>query len=204
MKLPPKAGQRLLVPGIVAVALAAAGATAMFLAQQVVQKTGAEQKAAATERENAQNRLARATDEEREIREKLLDYRKLRDRGLIGDEQRLEWVERIGEIKARRKLFDVKYTIEPQRPAEYPGIAGTGDVEFMVSPMKVDLALLHEDDLFRFLEDLRGALGSHVLVRSCAMTRLDRGGPERGLAPRLRAECAIDLVTIRDKNAKGA
>jgi hypothetical protein len=113
-------------------------------------------------------------------------------------------VERIGEIKARRKLFDVKYSIEPQRPAEYPGIAGTGDVEFMVSPMKVDLALLHEDDLFRFLQDLRGALGSHVLVRSCTMTRLDRGGAERGLAPRLRAECAIDLVTIRDKNAKGA
>ena len=204
MKLPPKAGQRRLVPGIVAVALAAAGATAMFLAQQVVQKTGAEQKAAATERENAQNRLARATDEEREIREKLLDYRKLRDRGLIGDEQRLVWVERIGEIKARRKLFDVKYTIDPQRPAEYPGIAGTGDVEFMVSPMRIDLGLLHEDDLFRFLEDLRGALGSHVLVRSCTMTRLDRGGAERGLAPRLRAECAIDLVTIRDKNAKGA
>jgi hypothetical protein len=187
----------------VAVALAAGGATAVFLAQQVVQKTGAEQKAAGTERDNAQNRLARATDEEREIREKLVDYRRLRERGLIGDEQRLEWVERIGEIKARRKLFDVKYAIDPQRAADYPGIGGTGDVEFMVSPMKVELALLHEEDLFRFLEDLRGALNSHVLVRSCTMTRLDRGGSERGVVPRLRADCAIDLVTIRDRSAKG-
>lgn len=204
MKLPPKAAQRLVVPGIVAVALAAAGATAVFLVQQVMQKTRAEQKAAAAERENAQNRLARATDEEREIREKLVDYRKLRERGVIGDEQRLEWVERIAEIKARRKLFDMKYTIDPQHPADYPGIAGAGDVEFLVSPMKVDLALLHEGDLFRFLEDLRGALGSHVLVRSCSMRRLERGGAERTLVPRLRADCAIDLVTIRDKNAKGA
>jgi len=166
-------------------------------------KTRAEQKSAATERENAQNRLARATDEEREIREKLVDYRKLRDRGVIGDEQRLEWVERIAEIKARRKLFDVKYAIDPQRAADYPGIAGAGDVEFMVSPMNVDLALLHEEDLFRFLEDLRGALSSHVLVRKCTMQRFERGGPERGIAPRLRAECAIDLVTIRDRSAKG-
>jgi hypothetical protein len=203
MKLPPKSGQRLVVPAIVAVVLAAAGATAVFLVQQIVQQTRAEQKTAAAERQNAQNRLARATDEEREIREKLVDYRKLRERGVIGDEQRLEWVERIAEIKARRKLFDVRYTIEPQRPAEYPGIAGAGDVEFLVSTMKVDLALLHEDDLFRFLEDLRGALGSHVLVRSCSMRRIERGGAERGLTPRLRAECAIDLVTIRDKNAKG-
>jgi hypothetical protein len=204
MKLPPKAGQRLVVPGIVAVALAAAGATAVFLAQQVVQKTGAEQKAASADRDNAQNRLALATDEEREIREKLGEYRKLRSRGLIGDEQRLEWVERIAEIKARRKLFDVKYAIEPQRPADYPGIGGTGDVEFLVSPMRVDLTLLHEGDLFRFLEDLRGALNSHVLVRSCTMQRLERGTAERVLAPRLRAECAIDLVTIRDSKAKGA
>ncbi|HSD41988.1 MAG TPA: hypothetical protein VLD36_08975 [Burkholderiales bacterium] len=204
MKLPPKSGQRLVVPGIVAVALAAAGATAVFLVQQVVQKTDAEQKAAAAERQNAQNRLARATEEEREIRERLVDYRKLRDRGLIGDEQRLEWVERIVEIKSRRKLFDLKYSIEPQRAAEYPGIAGAGDVEFMVSSMKVDIALLHEEDLFRFLEDLRSALNSHVLVRSCTMLRIDRGGSERAVGPRLRADCAIDLVTIRDSKAKGA
>jgi hypothetical protein len=202
VKLPPKAGQRLIAPAIIAAALLAIGATAVVGAQQFLQKARAEQKKVATEREAAQNKLARATDEEREIREKLAEYQALRDRGLIGDEQRQSWVERLGQIKAARKLYDVKYTIDPQRPADYPGIAGAGDVEFLASPMKLDMTLLHEEDLFRFLEDLRGALSSHVVVRSCTMQRLDQAGSERGVAPRLRAECALDLVTIRDRKAK--
>jgi hypothetical protein len=202
MKLPPNAGKRLVAPAIVAVLLAGVGAVAIVLSQQLVQQARAEQAKAAADRQAAQSRLARATDEEREIREKLVDYRKLHARGLIGEEQRAEWVERIAQIKAARKLFDLRYTIEPQRPADYPGIAGTGEVEFLVSQMKLDLALLHEEDLFRFLDDLRRALTSHVVVRACTVTRVDRPPTERGLAPRLQANCTIDLVTIRDRKAK--
>jgi hypothetical protein len=202
MKLPEKAGQRLVAPAIVAVAFLAVGAIAVFGAQQFLQKARAEQQKAAADRQTAQNRLARATDEEREIREKLVDYQKLRERGLIGDEQRQDWIEQLARIKGARKLFDVKYTIDPQRPADYPGIAGAGEVEFLVSPMKLDMTLLHEEDLFRFLEDLRGALGSHVVVRSCAMQRLDLQDSKRAVAPRLRADCSLDLVTIRDRKAK--
>jgi hypothetical protein len=202
MKLPEKAGQRLVAPAIVAVAFLAVGAIAVFGAQQFLQKARAEQQKAAADRQTAQNRLARATDEEREIREKLVDYQKLRERGLIGDEQRQDWIEQLARIKGARKLFDVKYTIDPQRPADYPGIAGAGEVEFLVSPMKLDMTLLHEEDLFRFLEDLRGALSSHVVVRYCAMQRLELQDSKRAVAPRLRADCALDLVTIRDRKAK--
>jgi hypothetical protein len=203
VKLPPKAGQRLIAPAIVAAALLAVGATAVVAAQQFLQKASAEQKKATVDRETAQNRLARATDEEREIRENLAGYQALRDRGLIGEEQRQNWVERLGQIKVARKLYDVKYTIDPQRPVDYPGIAGAGDVEFLASPMKLDMTLLHEEDLFRFLEDLRGGLSSHVVVRSCTMQRMEQPGTERGVLPRLRAECVLDLVTIQDRKAKG-
>jgi len=199
MKLPPGAGQRLAMPAIVAAALIAGGVAAVLLTQQLVRKAIAEQQAAATERQSAQDKLARATDEEREIRDRLVDYRKLLDRGVIGDERRLDWVERIAEIKAARKLFDVRYSIDAQRPVDYPGVAGGGDVEFLASSMKLDMSLLHEEDLFRFLDDLRNALSAHVVVRSCSLQRSERPAPERGLAPRLQASCDIDLVTIRDR-----
>jgi hypothetical protein len=204
MKLPGSAGKRLVVPGIVAAALVAGGAVAVILSQQLVRKADAERQTAAAERQAAQDRLARANDEEREIRSRLVDYRKLLDRGVIGDEQRLEWVDRIAEIKAARKLFDVRYTIEAQRPVEYPGVAGGGDVEFLASAMKLDMALLHEEDLFRFLDDLRRALSAQVVIRSCTLQRGERGAPERGLAPRLNAACDIDLVTIRDRKMRPA
>jgi hypothetical protein len=202
MKLPPKAAQRLIAPGLIAVALLAVGAAALFTTRQMLDSTRVEQKAAATERQSAQGKFARATDEEREIREKLVDYRKLRERGLIGDERRLDWVDRITEIKAARKLFDVKYSIDSQRPADYPGIAGAGDVELLVSPMKLEMTLLHEEDLLRFIADLRAGIASHVFVRSCTLVRVERAATERATAPRLRAECIIDLVTIRDRQAK--
>jgi hypothetical protein len=199
MKLPPGSGQRLALPGIVAAALVAAGVVAVILTQQLVQKAAAERQAAAAERQSAQEQLARATDEEREIRDRLVDYRKLVERGVIGEEQRLDWVDRIGEIKAARKLFDVKYSIDAQRPVDYPGLGASGDVEFLASAMRLDMLLLHEEDLFRFLDDLRRALSAHVVVRSCTLQRSDRAAPERGLAPRLQASCDIDLVTIRDR-----
>lgn len=199
MKLPAGAGQKLAVPGIVAAALVAGGVAAVILTQRLVQKADGEQKAAATERQSAQDKLSRATDEEREIRDRLVDYRKLVARGVIGDEQRLDWVDKIGEIKAARKLFDVKYSIDAQRPVDYPGIAGPGEVEVMASPMRLDMSLLHEEDLFRFLDDLRRALSAHVVVRTCSMQRSERPVSDRGLAPRLQASCDIDLVTIRDR-----
>jgi hypothetical protein len=202
MKLPPNAGKRLVVPAIVAVLLAAVGAVAIGISQQMLIKARTDQAKAAADRQSAQNRLARATDEEREIREKLVDYRKLRSRGLIGGEQRADWVDRIAQIKTARKLYDLKYTIEPQRPIDYPGIAGAGEVEFMASQMRVSLALLHEGDLFRFIDDLRAALSTHVVVRACTVSRIEGAAADRGAGPRLAADCTIDLVTIRDSKAK--
>jgi hypothetical protein len=143
-----------------------------------------------------------ATDEEREIREKLVDYRKLLARGVIGDERRLDWVETIGQIKNENKLAEIRYQIEPQRTLDLPGVSPSSGVEFRVSALKVEMQLLHEGDLLVFIDGLRSKLKAHVLVRSCSVQRLDRSGQDRGIAPHLRAECVIDLVTIRDKQLK--
>jgi hypothetical protein len=160
---------------------------------------------AAEDRRAAQDKLARATSEEREIREKLVDYKRLLERGIIGDEQRLDWVDTIGQIKAARRIHDIKYSIAPQKAYEVHGAGPTGgDVEFRVSELKLEMQLLHEEDMLGFLEDLQRQLKTHVMVRSCSVQRLDRpGGFERsGVTPRLRAECTVDLLTIRDRKLK--
>ena len=192
----------LYAPLALAVVLAAAGIAAVVASQQFLERTRAEHKAVLADRQAIQDKLSRATEEEREIREKLVDYRRLLDRGVIGDERRLEWVETIGQIKNDHKLFEIKYQIEPQRTLDLPGITPNSEVEFRVSTLKVDMQLLHEGDLMTFLDGLRRNLKSHVLARSCSVQRMDRSGSDRGVAPRLRAECAIDLVTIKDRQLK--
>jgi hypothetical protein len=193
-----------LLPLAIALVLAGIGVAAVIATKQYLDQARAQQRSSLAARQAAQTKLSRATEEEREIREKLVDYRNLLARGVIGDERRLEWVETIGQIKNEHKLFEIKYQIDPQRRLDLPGITPSSEVEFRVSSLKVNMQLLHEGDLLVFLDALRSKLKSHVLVRSCSIDRLVRPGQERGIVPRLRADCVIDLVTIRDKRLKSS
>lgn len=192
----------LYVPLLIAVILAGVGIAAVVASQRYLEQTRVAHRFALADRQAIQNKLSRATEEEREIREKLVDYRKLLERGVIGDERRLEWVEAIGQIKNDHKLLEIKYQIEPQRTLKLPGITPTSEVEFRASALKVEMQLLHEGDLLVFIGELRRRLKSHVLVRSCDIDRIARSGEDRGVAARLRARCTIDLITIRDRQLK--
>lgn len=189
-------------PLLLALILAGIGAAVVVVAQRYLDQTRVQHKSALSDRQAIQDKLSRATEEEREIRERLVDYRNLLARGVIGDERRLEWVETIGQIKNDNKLFEIKYQIEPQRALELPGIAPSSQVEFRASALKVEMQLLHEGDLLVFINELRRRLKAHVLVRSCSIERLVRPGEDRGITPRLHAACTIDLITIRDKQLK--
>ena len=72
----------------------------------------------------------------------------------------------------------------------------------MVSRAKVNMQLLHEEDLLNFIDDLNKRGRSYLSVRSCDVQREIRGPGGTTLAPRLRADCVFDLITIRhDKPA---
>jgi hypothetical protein len=192
----------LYVPLLIAIILAGIGIAVVVASQRYLDQTRIEHRDALAERQAIQTKLSQATEEEREIREKLVDYRKLLERGVIGDERRLEWVETIGQIKTDHKLFEIKYQIEPQRVLDFPGIARSAEIEFRASALKVEMQLLHEGDLLVFIDELRRRLKAQVLVRSCSIDRLARAPEDRGINPRLRAQCTIDLVTIFDKKLK--
>jgi hypothetical protein len=194
--------KRLVAPTLTAIGLTVFGIAAWLASQEWLDKERIEQKTLQGERAGVQGKLARATEEEREIRDKVAAYNRLVERGVIGDERRLDWVDAIAAIKASRKLFEVKYAIEPQRPLDLAGVKGAGAVEFLASRMRLEMPLLHEGDLFTFLDDLERNLSAYVLVRSCAIQRTDKTGAERGAGPQLKADCSIDLVTVRDKQRK--
>jgi hypothetical protein len=69
----------------------------------------------------------------------------------------------------------------------------------VVSRVKIDIELLHEEDLLNFIDDLGKRGGSFLAVRNCDVQRMDRGSSSGGttLVPRLKAACVFDLITIR-------
>jgi hypothetical protein len=121
---------------------------------------------------------------------------------MLSEQNRLDWIDSIAKIKNDRKLFEIKYAIEPQKPLDYPGIAG-GATGFVVSKMKLEMLLLHEDDLLNFLADLQSAGKAKVAVRHCTVTRIEREAPPTATAlqPRLRAQCELELISAKSLRA---
>jgi len=193
--------KRLLPPILALVLLVGAGVALIWWSKQVL--VGARQQLAMVSAERAQNteRLLRIADEEREVKEKIAVYRRLKDLGILGRERRLEWADAIKRIRAQRGLIDLRYRVEPQKPlASVP--AKPGSIDFYASTMKVNLALLHEEDLFGFLSDLRSSGNAYYSVKRCTLGRTGVPPTAANLAARVNAECEIDLITIVDQGAK--
>jgi hypothetical protein len=186
-------------PLAVAAVLFALGATCLVSSHQYLDAAKKTQDATRLSRVAAQERVLRVSEEEREIRSNLVFYEQMRERGMVSEQNRVEWIESIAGIKRNRKLFEIKYRIDAQSGLDYPGIVATGAGDFTVSRMKLDMLLLHENDLLDFLADLQAARKGYVSVRQCTVTRIDREAPPAptALQPRLRAECKVDLVAVR-------
>ena len=194
--------RRIALPLLAAVALLGAGAALVWLSGQSLGANQRQLAAAQAERRQNTERLARIAEEEREVKEKLDVYKQLKGLNILGEERRLEWADAITRIRTQRELLDLRYRVERQRLlVSLPG--KPGNVDFFASTMRVDLALLHEEDLLRFLADLRDSGNAYYAVRQCSLTRT--GQPPAGIqiSPRLRGECDIDLITIVDRAAKG-
>ena len=177
---------------------AIAGGTAMIAAQRFMKAAHQDEQRAQTQQSEVRNRLARARDEERDLRSKFERYRDLDAHGLIGQEHRLDWIEQIRKIKQARRLIDLRYELMPQQPLDPALLPGGGSAfEFMSSTMHLQMQLLHEEDLLNFLNDLRANVTAFVRVRSCNVDRTapDTGGP----AAQLRADCLLDWITLREK-----
>jgi hypothetical protein len=184
---------------LAALAMIVIGSGTVFLALNLTKTAKLEQAAAQAERNDVDGKLKRVRNEENEIKQKSALFNRLQVRGVIGDEQRLEWVELLKEIRDKRRLIDLQYEIAPQRPLDATPLGGFG---FYVSTMKVQLKLLHEEDLTRLLDDLRQQARALIQVKSCNVSRLPRGSSDTAILAQLQAECQIDWVTLHAAPSK--
>jgi phosphoribosyl-AMP cyclohydrolase len=201
MSFTPDELRRLLLPALAALAMLAVGSVAIWAANTERRSARAALAVAQEERQKNTERLARIAEEEREVKEKLDIYQRLQALHVLGEERRLEWADAIARIRAQRELLDLRYRVERQRLLNT--VQGKpGNVEFYASTMNVDMALLHEEDLTRFLGDLRASGNAYYSVKRCQLERRGQPAGSTQIAPRLHADCQIDLITIIDRAAK--
>lgn len=171
----------------------ALGVTAVLLSSWHVRGSEAALEHAQQLRSASYSRFSLVDQEKQEIRQFQPQFVALRNKGLIGEENRLAWVDQIRLIQERRKLLPLTYEIEPLQPiAQDPGV-DLGDYLLQGSRMKLHMDLLHEADLFDFLADLKRH--GYFAVQDCSIRRA--GGAVNAVnTPSLTADCRLNWLTM--------
>lgn len=153
----------------------------------------ADERNAHTQRDAARSRFLYAESEKQEIRAYQPLFVELRRRHFVGAENRLDWVDAIRQIQARRRLLPLTYEIDPQQPYRIEGTLATGDYQLRGSRMAVHMDLLHEADLFNFLSDLRQQ--GVFTVQQCTIRRTASAGGAP-VAGNLSSDCTLNWLTL--------
>lgn len=189
------------LPAALAVLLIGLGAGIMIASEKYLESARASRSVAEKQRAEAQDRVSKASEEEKEIRSHLIYFDRMAKQGLIGTRDRLDLIDTITGIKTQRKLIDIKYDIQPQQLVEYPGIVRTGSMDFYSSKMQLDMRLLHEEDLLNFVNDLQAAGQALFSMRQCKLNKMERPAGT-ALAPGLQADCTLDVINLVDTAPK--
>jgi len=160
----------------------------------LVQKANGEANNAVLESLRMQADARRLQSEEQDIRIKIDAYQGIVARGIVGTERRLDWVELVRDIQQEHQLLGLDYEILPQVVIPQ---ANTG-YALMNSTMRVQIPLLHEGDLLRFVSALQARAPAFVRVRSCRIIRsTTQAASETSLPAQLQADCQLDWITLQ-------
>lgn len=150
---------------------------------------------AQVQRNDASNKLRQAENDKQEIQDYQPKFVTLRERGFVGEERRLDWIEHIQHIRESRKLLPITYEISAQQVFQVGPEVTLGNLELRGSKMKLQMGLLHEGDLLNFLDDLKHK--GFYTVQECKVKRAG-AEPESAHLP-LAAECVIYWLTLGER-----
>ena len=156
-------------------------------------KARVERDAAAARKLEIEKRLGRVRTEEQEIKARTQQFQQMELAGMIGPEKRLDWTELLRDLQRRLRLPGMNYEFGPQVPLES---AAGADYAFHSSQLKIQLRVLHEEDLLNFVGQLQKEAKALVVLRGCKLSRLPGGSAARDPA-QLAGECTMEWITLR-------
>ncbi|HEY9200200.1 MAG TPA: hypothetical protein VIQ81_01270 [Gammaproteobacteria bacterium] len=187
-------------------------AVVVFLSYTTLQ-TARENRATQQQTLNAaKNRYYLAVKRKALLDEFSLRYAKLPQKNIVGDENRLSWVDTIETIAEQLPLPYLKYRIEKREPLDdnalkksFPGI------DVFYSSMSLEMQLLHEGDLYRLLDQLQNKANGLFDVQRCSMHKNNAVGSsvlESRTSKNFSSVCVLNWYTLqaaakRQPDAKG-
>ncbi len=149
-----------------------------------------------------QNKLSGIEEQRRLFRRNLTSYNRWQERGLISPNfDPTEWVKTMKAIKEKRRLGAINYDVGDRVKVDttnsmYTDTEG-GSASIHMVPMRVAMPMLHDMDIFMFLEDLASQVDELFFPVSCNITRL-QDGFSPVVRENARGECDLVWVFMED------
>jgi hypothetical protein len=140
--------------------------------------------------------LAAQSDEEN-MSAYAFEYNSLLGQKVVGDEQRLDWMEGLEKLRQQGSVLDFKYTISPQKSYTPNPPLDAGNFILSRSSMSMQIDLLHEEQLLHLFADMHSKLNGWFMLDGCTLSRTiatDEMSP-------LKADCTGGWFTMKNKNA---
>jgi hypothetical protein len=189
--LPALARPLVVLGAILALCAAGVAYTGKLIKQGRTELAGAQ-----TKLKEARERVARSGDEVDTLRRYIGPYHELEQTGIVGEEQRLNWIDALRIANVDAQLYGVDYEVSSQTPYSFSAEVNASGVPVQQSTMKVKLGLLYETDLLAFFRILARQNVGAFAVNQCSLQRLTSDVSRPVNQPTLRAECEVAWVTI--------
>lgn len=151
-----------------------------------LQEARQENAAAGLRKQETEQKLKQAMAEAGNIGERTRRYQQLRESGVIGEEQRQQWVAALQAIQQERQPLSLDYELGAKTPL--PG--GHDHSRSFASRLLLQLEVRHEADLLQLITRLEREIGALTAWQNCHLARSENSSPG------LSARCEISLITL--------
>jgi hypothetical protein len=192
-------------PVAVMLGVALCGALLVAGTHAALKKTNVSVTASERSLKEARDQLFKSGEEKNRILRYNRSYTDLQRTGFVGEEERINWVDALRATSLQLKLFGVNYQIAARQAYKPQGLPDTGHFYLYRSTMKLELGLLHEEDLMRFIDALARQQVGVFLLQACSLQNSRPGSamPAK-VGANLQASCTLDWMTLSEGKEQAA
>ena len=144
---------------------------------------------------DASRRYLSVDVDDRMIRDYYPRFIELYNQGIIGNENRLSWIEVLRHAGRSIGMPALRYQISSQTQDKPPFISNTDGYQIYTSTMKLEMDLLDEYDFSNLLDDLDKQASGLFSVSNCSFSREPEIKFKKG-AKNISASCKLLWYTI--------
>lgn len=123
-------------------------------------------------------------------------FKFLYHKGVIGKEKRLDWLETLRATSDKLGIPSLRYNIDSREIYTPAYGLNQGAYQIYTSTMKLELGLLHEDDLFKLFNELEHRADGLFTVSGCDMHRREKEITRSIESAKLQVSCELLWFTI--------